>query len=127
MGDGASRLQAQEHPILSRVESAVLVVPPGPTGTSSCPLAGPRPLSLGSGFLGGVLAMVPCGRAIPPVCPTKAAPAIAFECKQPLTEIDNRGRRLSGCMNCNIWWSLEGAKVRLSEEDFRALHQLRRG
>ena len=30
-------------------------------------------------------------------------------------------------MNCNIWWSLEGAKVRLSEEDFRALHQLRRG
>jgi hypothetical protein len=30
-------------------------------------------------------------------------------------------------MNCNIWWSLRGAKVRLSEEDLRALHQLRRG
>ena len=48
-----------------------------------------------------------------------------FECKQPLTEIDNRGRRLWGCMNCNIWWSLRGAKVRLSEVDLRALHQLR--
>jgi hypothetical protein len=30
-------------------------------------------------------------------------------------------------MNCNIWWSLKGAKVRLSEEDLRALHALRRG
>jgi hypothetical protein len=29
-------------------------------------------------------------------------------------------------MNCNIWWSLTDAKVRLSEEDLRALHQLRR-
>ena len=48
------------------------------------------------------------------------------ECKQPLTEIDNRGRRVWGCMNCNIWWSLSGDKVRLSEEDLRALHQLRR-
>ena len=50
-----------------------------------------------------------------------------FECKQALTEIDNDGTRLWGCMNCNIWWSLRGAKVRLSEEDLRALHQLRRG
>ena len=50
-----------------------------------------------------------------------------IECKQPLTEIDNRGKRLRGCMNCNIWWSLTDAKVRLSEEDLRALHALRRG
>jgi hypothetical protein len=57
----------------------------------------------------------------------ESSASYCFECKQPLTEIDNRGRRLSGCMNCNIWWSLGGAKVRLSEEDFRALHQLRRG
>jgi len=49
-----------------------------------------------------------------------------FECKRPLTEIDNRGQLLTGCMTCNIWWSLRGAKVRLSEEDLRALHQMTR-
>jgi hypothetical protein len=48
------------------------------------------------------------------------------ECKWPLVEIDNRGQRLKGCLTCNIWWSPMGAKVRLSEEDLRALHQLRR-
>src|SRR4029077_3142148 len=47
-----------------------------------------------------------------------------IECKQQLTEIDNRGTRLSGCMNCNIWWSLSGAKVRISEEVLHALHDL---
>jgi hypothetical protein len=49
-----------------------------------------------------------------------------FECKGPLTAIDNYGKRLTGCMTCNIWWSLDGAKVRLPEEDLRALHKLRR-
>ena len=39
-----------------------------------------------------------------------------LECKQPLVEIDNRGQRLTGCMTCNIWWSAEGKKVRLSEK-----------
>jgi hypothetical protein len=34
--------------------------------------------------------------------------------------------RRCGSSTCNIWWSLEGAKVRLSEEDLRALHQLPR-
>jgi hypothetical protein len=43
------------------------------------------------------------------------------ECKQPLVEIDNRGEHLTGCMICNIWWSAEGEKARLSEEDLRAL------
>jgi hypothetical protein len=33
-----------------------------------------------------------------------------IECKQQLTEIDNRGKRLRGCMNRNIWWSLTGAR-----------------
>jgi hypothetical protein len=49
-----------------------------------------------------------------------------FECKRPLTEIDNYGQRLKGCLTCNIWWSVAGDKVRLPEEDPRALHQLRR-
>jgi len=50
-----------------------------------------------------------------------------FECKQPLVEIDNYGRRLKGCLTCNIWWSVRGdVKVRLPEEDLRALHKLRR-
>ena len=48
------------------------------------------------------------------------------ECKQPLVEIDNRGKRLTGCMTCNIWWSADDKKVRLSEEDLAALHALRR-
>jgi hypothetical protein len=48
------------------------------------------------------------------------------ECKQPLVEIDNWGKRLTGCMTCNIWWSADGKKVRLSEEDLRALHAIRR-
>ena len=47
------------------------------------------------------------------------------ECKQPLVEIDDRGRRLTGCMTCNIWWSADRKKVRPSEEDLRALHGLR--
>ena len=51
-----------------------------------------------------------------------------FECKQPLVEIDNYGKRLTGCLTCNIWWSLNGTdKVRLPEEDLRALRLLRRG
>ena len=53
-------------------------------------------------------------------------PATCRECKQPLVEIDNRSKRLTGCMTCNIWWSAEGKKIRLSEEDLRALHALRR-
>jgi len=48
------------------------------------------------------------------------------ECKQPLVEIDNRGKRLTGCMTCNIWWSADDKKVRLSEEDMAALYALRR-
>ena len=51
---------------------------------------------------------------------------IAVNANRPLAEIDNRGQRLTGCMNCNIWWSAEGNKVRLSEEDLAALHALRR-
>jgi hypothetical protein len=49
-------------------------------------------------------------------------------CKQELIEIDNRGERLTGCLSCNLW-SASGEKlwIRLSEEDLRALHQLRHG
>jgi hypothetical protein len=50
---------------------------------------------------------------------------VCFECKRPLTETDNYGQRLKGCMTCNIWWSHLGAKVRPPEEGLRALHQLR--
>ena len=49
-----------------------------------------------------------------------------FECKQPLVEIDNHGQRLTGCVTCNIWWSADDKKVRLSEEDLAALHELQR-
>ena len=43
-----------------------------------------------------------------------------------LVEIDNRRRHLTGCMNCDIWWSGDNKKVRLSEEDLAALNALRR-
>jgi len=33
----------------------------------------------------------------------------------------------AGLYELQYWWSLEDAKVRLPEEDLRALHQLRRG
>jgi hypothetical protein len=33
------------------------------------------------------------------------------ECKYPLVEIDNRSKRLAGCMTCNIWWSADDKKV----------------
>ena len=48
------------------------------------------------------------------------------ECKQPLVEIDNRRRHLIGCMTCNIWWTADGNKVRLPEQDLAALHGLMR-
>jgi hypothetical protein len=41
-----------------------------------------------------------------------------------LSEIDNYRQWLKGCMTCNIWWSVEGTKVRLPEEDIFALRQL---
>ena len=56
----------------------------------------------------------------------KSSASYCFECKQALTELDNYGQRLKGCITCNIWWSLAGDKVRLPEEDLRALYQLRR-
>jgi hypothetical protein len=48
-------------------------------------------------------------------------------CRQALIEIDNRGRRLIGCLTCNQW-SASGVKgwIRLDEEDVQALHYLRR-
>ena len=49
-------------------------------------------------------------------------------CGQELIEIDNQGERLTGCLTCNLWAPAEGGRwVRLSEEDLRALHQLRHG
>ena len=54
------------------------------------------------------------------------AKSLCFECKRPLVEIDNRGHLLTGCMTCNIWWSVTGGgAVKLSEEDLYALQQLR--
>jgi len=53
--------------------------------------------------------------------------AVCNQCKQPLTEIDNRGEHLTGCLTCNLWAMAEGTRwKRLSEEDLRALHLLKR-
>jgi hypothetical protein len=50
------------------------------------------------------------------------------QCKQALIEIDNRGERLTGCLTCNLWATADDQRwKRLSEEDLRALHQLRHG
>jgi hypothetical protein len=51
--------------------------------------------------------------------------ACCNQCKQPLTEIDNYGERLTGCLTCNLWATADGTRwKRLSEEDLRALHLL---
>ena len=49
-------------------------------------------------------------------------------CRQELLEIENDRLRLTGCLTCNLWAPVEGDRwVQLSEEDLRALHQLRHG
>ena len=51
-----------------------------------------------------------------------------YNCWQELIEIDNGGERLTRCLSCNLWGSGSDKRwVRLSEEDLRALHQLRHG
>ncbi len=53
--------------------------------------------------------------------------ACCNQCKQALTEIDNRGERLTGCLTCNLWATADGKRwKRLSEEDLRRLHLLMR-
>ena len=50
------------------------------------------------------------------------------QCHQLLTEIENHGQRLRGCLTCNLWASVDvGRWIRLSEEDVRSLHLLRHG
>ena len=50
------------------------------------------------------------------------------QCDQALIKIDNRGEQLVGCLTCNLWAAAERERwIRLSEEDLRALHQLRHG
>jgi hypothetical protein len=74
--------------------------------------------------------LLPVGKPTPHcynACMTESI-SYCFECKRPLIEIDNRGKRLRGCMTCNILWSLTGGgAVKLSVEDLQALQQLRRG
>lgn len=51
-----------------------------------------------------------------------------YNCGQELIEIDNRGERVTGCLTCNLWSAADDKGWRrLSEEDLRALHQLRHG
>ena len=45
----------------------------------------------------------------------------------PLIEVDNRGKRLVGCLTCNEWLDDEGNLTKLSVEGLAALHALRRG
>src|SRR5262245_6953777 len=47
------------------------------------------------------------------------------ECKQPLIEVDNRGKHLRGCLSCNESRDRDGNLVRLSEKDLAALQALR--
>ena len=48
------------------------------------------------------------------------------QCGQKVIEIDNHGKRLVGCLTCNLWSAAKSERwVRLDEEDLRALHQLR--
>lgn len=53
--------------------------------------------------------------------------AVCNQCKQTLIEIDNHGERLTGCLTCNRWYTAEGKRKKLSEEDLRALYLLKHG
>jgi hypothetical protein len=35
--------------------------------------------------------------------------ACCNQCKQPLIEIDKRGKRLKGCLTCNLWSTADGS------------------
>ena len=60
--------------------------------------------------------------------PTVEGMERCHNCGQPLIEIDNHGERLNGCLTCNLWTAGDATGwTRLSEEDLRALHQLRHG
>ncbi len=56
---------------------------------------------------------------------TASAP-YCHECRRPLMAIDFYGERLKGCLICNIWWTPDDIKKRLSEADLRALHDMMR-
>ena len=38
--------------------------------------------------------------------------------------IDFYGEHLKGCLGCNIWWTPDDTKKRLSEQDLNALHDM---
>ena len=52
---------------------------------------------------------------------------ICFQCRGPLTEIDNYGERLIGCVECNRWtkFGSEHLVRELPEEDIEALRYWR--
>ena len=47
-------------------------------------------------------------------------------CKERLIEIDHYGERLTGCLECNVWWGSKRAFIiELSVEDFEGLRRLK--
>jgi hypothetical protein len=46
------------------------------------------------------------------------------ECKRPLIAVDFYGELLAGCPICNIWWTPNDTKKRLSEADLQALYDM---
>jgi hypothetical protein len=52
---------------------------------------------------------------------------VCLQCREPLTEIDNYGKRLIGCVECNRWTTQgsEHVTMQLPEEDIEALRYWR--
>jgi hypothetical protein len=49
-------------------------------------------------------------------------------CSATLIEIEDRGTRLIGCLDCNDWRSIDGLRrVKLADDDVGALRKLRGG
>lgn len=47
-------------------------------------------------------------------------------CDAALIEVDHYGERLTGCLECNIWWGSKRAFItELSVEDVAALRRLK--
>ena len=45
----------------------------------------------------------------------------AQTCNGPLIEIDHYGKRLKGCINCNVWINSDGTWRKIAQEDIEAL------
>jgi hypothetical protein len=53
-------------------------------------------------------------------------PDTCHKCHRRFTEIDHYGKRLKGCIDCNVWIGTDGIWRKIAAEDIEALKGLLR-